>query len=129
MSRIKYNCDYCGKESSDKASHYKRTVRHYCGQQCYWDDRKENWKPEEQPTWKGGGMSAEDKALRVKARSDINHAIRDGKVERMPCLACGEEKSEAHHYDYNKPLEVEWFCKKHHEMLHHDNPELLQVQP
>ena len=29
-TRIKYNCEYCGKESSDKASHYNRKKNHFC---------------------------------------------------------------------------------------------------
>lgn len=51
---VYFNCDYCGKESVTKPSHYKRKKRHYCSTKCYAKDRKENWKPEEQPSWRGG---------------------------------------------------------------------------
>lgn len=37
---------------------------------------------------------------------------------QQPCLICGDEKSQAHHEDYNKPLEVIWLCDKHHKELH-----------
>ena len=52
------------------------------------------------------------------ARSAISNAIRDGRIIKKPCEVCGCEKSEAHHEDYSKPLEVKWLCRKHHMELH-----------
>jgi hypothetical protein len=49
-----------------------------------------------------------------KAHDTVNNAIRDGKLVRKPCEVCGNEKSQAHHEDYSKPLEVVWLCKPHH---------------
>jgi hypothetical protein len=51
---------------------------------------------------------------RVKAVQKVNNAIRDKRLFRKPCEVCGNQKSEAHHWDYSKPLEVSWFCKPHH---------------
>lgn len=51
---IYYNCDYCGKECYSSVSKYNRKERHYCSTKCYADDRKENWKPEEMQSYKGG---------------------------------------------------------------------------
>jgi hypothetical protein len=48
------------------------------------------------------------------AHITTGNAIRDGKLVRQPCEVCGKKKSEAHHEDYSKPLEVIWLCKKHH---------------
>lgn len=42
------------------------------------------------------------------------------KIVKLPCQVCGELKSEAHHKDYNKPLEVVWLCRKHHRELHNN---------
>ena len=33
--RISFNCDFCGNQSSDKPSHYRRKKRHFCSQRCY----------------------------------------------------------------------------------------------
>jgi hypothetical protein len=36
----------------------------------------------------------------------------------MPCEVCKETNVDAHHDDYNKPLDVRWLCKKHHREHH-----------
>ena len=58
---------------------------------------------------------------KVHARSFLNDRVRSGEIERLPCQKCGSEKSEAHHYKgYEKQnwLDVQWFCKKCHEIEH-----------
>ena len=52
---------------------------------------------------------------KVRARQKVYHAVKKGLLKRQPCW-CGVVKVEAHHFDYSKPLEVEWRCKKHHEI-------------
>jgi hypothetical protein len=52
------------------------------------------------------------------ARTAVGNAIRDGKLIRKPCEACGELKTQAHHDDYSKPLDVRWLCFKHHRQHH-----------
>jgi len=49
-----------------------------------------------------------------KARSTLNVALNRGIISKKPCFYCNNENVEAHHEDYNKPLEVIWVCKKHH---------------
>lgn len=48
----------------------------------------------------------------------IARALRAGTVLKQPCVICGETKSDAHHEDYTKPLDVIWFCRKHHAEHH-----------
>jgi len=52
------------------------------------------------------------------ARWAINHAVNRGCAQRFPCSICGEQRSEAHHVDYNKPLIVVWLCRKCHTIEH-----------
>jgi len=52
------------------------------------------------------------------ARAYLNTYLRRGKVNKTPCEVCGSERSEAHHEDYNKPLEVHWLCRDHHLEIH-----------
>jgi hypothetical protein len=45
--------------------------------------------------------------------------IKKGLLVRLPCEVCKtNEKVEAHHDDYTKPLEVRWLCRKHHQEHH-----------
>ena len=55
---------------------------------------------------------------KIKTRNITKYAIQTGIVVRLPCEVCGCEKSEAHHDDYSKPLEVKWLCKNHHAEIH-----------
>lgn len=49
------------------------------------------------------------------------NAITAGKIVKLPCEVCGDEKAEAHHDDYNKPLAVRWLCKRCHTDWHLNN--------
>jgi hypothetical protein len=52
------------------------------------------------------------------AQTELNDAVKAGRLERMPCEVCGDTKSHGHHPDYSKPLEVIWLCAKHHAEEH-----------
>src|SRR6187401_588540 len=51
---------------------------------------------------------------RTAARSAVGNAIRDGRLAQKPCEMCGEAKSQAHHENYARPLDVRWMCFKCH---------------
>lgn len=53
---------------------------------------------------------------KLQARYKLRYEVKMGRIEKLPCLECGNEKSEAHHEDYAKPLEVIWLCRKHHSL-------------
>lgn len=57
-------------------------------------------------------------SFKYKAREKLRDAVKLKKVFRKPCEVCGNQKSEGHHTDYSKPLEVRWLCRKHHMALH-----------
>ncbi len=55
------------------------------------------------------------------ARARVWMAIRHKILQIGSCkigIDC-KGRIEAHHDDYSKPLEIIWFCKKHHEKHHH----------
>jgi hypothetical protein len=124
-NQVYFECDYCGLSSSDKPSSYNRKKRHFCSMDCYSLFRKYLLPKEEQHRF-GTGFSKEEKTRRVKCRSDTNHAIRDGKLNRERCELCESKNSEAHHDDYNKPLSVRWLCFLCHRKWHKENPELIK---
>jgi hypothetical protein len=50
----------------------------------------------------------------------LQSALRRGLVVRQPCEVCGEEKTDAHHHDYDRPLAVKWLCRRHHVLAHRE---------
>ena len=77
--------------------------------------------------WKGGKskdnysyklIQKERYPERIKARDVVCHAIKDGRITRGNCGVCGKTNAEAHHEDYNKPLDIVWLCKEHHKQRH-----------
>lgn len=54
---------------------------------------------------------------RRRAQVMLNNAIRDGRIKAMPCFICGG-KAEAHHPNYDSPLDVVWLCPIHHKQAH-----------
>jgi len=120
-------CKECGKK--DVRENYQANKQHY---KKY--DRRRNQKPDRKKynskkskDWRleNPARSAELKnnwiknnELKRKAHIAVGNAIRDGKLKRVPCQACGDPKSEAHHHDYSKPLDVVWLCDFHHKQEH-----------
>ena len=130
--RISYLCEICQRVSWDKPSSFNKKDHHFCSQRCYSIYRKDLLPKEKQHAYKNGGYPEEEKKLRIRARSTLNHAIRDGKIKKIPCEVCGEINSQAHHGDYGKPLEVKWLCVGCHWEEHkiiYENPETLAPPP
>ena len=61
--------------------------------------------------------------IKEKARRAVMVALYYNEIERPgACSVCrAETKVEAHHEDYDKPLDVIWMCRKCHVALHVKN--------
>lgn len=59
---------------------------------------------------------------RYKCNMAVSNALKNGKLERLPCWVCGSEKVEAHHPNYDEPLSVVWLCAVHHKEIHLKHP-------
>jgi len=68
--------------------------------------------------WYRKYFSKEDKNKLKKCRAKLFWAIKSNKITRGECEVCGQKNTEAHHPDYDKPLDVIWLCKKHHTLIH-----------
>jgi len=53
-----------------------------------------------------------------RTRNTTNTEIRAGRMVKMPCVFCGNKKSESHHPDYSDPFNIVWLCRKHHNLMH-----------
>ncbi len=75
----------------------------------------------------------------VQAHHAVETAMRSGALERPDrCEKCGEtpplrrdggSQIEAHHDDYNRPLDVRWLCKRCHHAWHRDNKAVERTPP
>ena len=56
---------------------------------------------------------------RYAAHNALNNALRDGRIKRGRCAACGtSEDVHGHHEDYARPLDVTWLCASCHRLYH-----------
>ncbi len=62
--------------------------------------------------------SYESSGIKHNARRKLRYHIKKGYIKRLPCEVCNSLISQAHHFDYSKPLEVIWLCSKHHGERH-----------
>ena len=61
------------------------------------------------------------KKQRHCARKKVRYALQTGKLVRpVVCeyADCPDTPTEAHHPDYDYPLDVLWFCRRHHVECH-----------
>ena len=68
---------------------------------------------------------ATEKRHAVKRQARIKSLGRDKvyylkrhSLKPEPCERCGDDKSQAHHEDYSKPLDVMWLCSQCHADRH-----------
>lgn len=131
---IKRDCKECWK-AYVKANRMVRTeqYREYERSRANAPHRVEARKAYAQtPEGKAAGNRAkrafiERNPLKRAAHVMVGNALRDGRLVRQPCEACGE-CAQAHHDDYSKPLEVRWLCTTHHAEWHKHNTPLCPDQ-
>lgn len=54
----------------------------------------------------------------VWAQNALRSALKRGLVQATPCEVCGTQPAEAHHPDYDRPMVVQWLCRRHHRAAH-----------
>ena len=102
----KDTCSNCGNKVEDS-----RNGQRYC-KFCHAENMRKNRPKHFELT--------ELQRKKANCRSYLNVYIKRGKILKMPCSICGDINSEAHHDDYDKPLDIIWYCRKHH-LEHHKN--------
>lgn len=55
---------------------------------------------------------------KARAHNLLWKAIMRGDIVQQHCSRCGREDAHAHHYDYNRPLDVLWLCPGCHSQEH-----------
>ncbi len=62
----------------------------------------------------------EERYRMTAARTAARRAVTDGTIQPASCEVGRDCKGsvEMHHDDYDKPLEVRWLCRRHHQRWH-----------
>lgn len=58
---------------------------------------------------------------KIAAVDKVKYALKVAKLTKQSCEVCDVEKTQAHHDDYNKPLDIRWLCCQHHKLWHREN--------
>ena len=56
--------------------------------------------------------------LAAWAHAAFQSALKRGLISRQPCELCGDERTDAHHDNYDRPLTVRFLCRRHHKLAH-----------
>ncbi len=110
-------CKECAKKDSD--DNFKRKL-----QDPHWQikererQRKKEAKRRELGLVKPYNRKQQSPASRKEKYGEYTNAIKYGKLTPEPCEVCGKNKTQGHHEDYSKPLNVIWLCVRHHQDRH-----------
>lgn len=63
----------------------------------------------------------ENNPKKRRAHQAIKNEIRSNRLKKEPCSICGKPNVHAHHFDYDKPLDIIWLCPKCHSDWHKSN--------
>ncbi|KKQ63520.1 MAG: hypothetical protein US85_C0016G0016 [Candidatus Shapirobacteria bacterium GW2011_GWF1_38_23] len=96
-----YHCKECDRKMQ-VAQFYKRYTP---------EQRREMWN-------KATKKSRKTNPAMWSAGKIVYRAVSSGVLKRQSCFICGHDKTDAHHEDYSKPLEVVWLCRNCHITKH-----------
>lgn len=67
---------------------------------------------------KSNQLWAKNNKIKKRAHAIVQRAILVGEINKKPCVVCGDTKSEAHHENYNEPMNIVFYCRQHHQERH-----------
>jgi hypothetical protein len=73
-------------------------------------------------------LSDEEFRKKKLVNSMTNKAMAAGILTKQPCEVCGKLRVDAHHDDYNRPFDVRWLCRLHHNEHHRRIEKLTENQ-
>ena len=101
-----------------RKDHYRRNFERVNKKNAQWNEANQ----EAIRVWRNKRQNAAYSAKSATGIFNIYHlvkvAIRHGILTPERCRICNSVDVVAHHEDYKKPLDVLWYCHRHHLRLH-----------
>lgn len=115
-------CSTCKEPKPQTLEFYRRDrTNKTCGLMARCRTCEKKWKQDHYEEQKESQRRYREKRPRARrATGMVRDALASGALVRQPCEICGDEKAQAHHDDYSKPLDVRWLCHDHHVDFHRD---------
>jgi len=115
-------CKECNKK--DVNENYKKNIDHYKA----YEKTEKRKKSHNERSKKFCKKYRKLNPKKYKAHQIVNNSIRSGiLIKSKTCSECNSNYHiNAHHDDYNKPLEVRWLCSSCHNYWHKHNQALNQ---
>lgn len=119
-------CFTCQREREQYQMYYSTTECWTCARRAY----KAKWRKENKdymPNWRKENKTKYNEYFRNRYATEpefrekriVRTLGKANKIQHHLCEKCGSDnKIEAHHLDYAKPLELVWLCKKCHTEEH-----------
>lgn len=131
MAKVERQCSWCSESFLANSWDVNRGRGIYCSISCKsaYGRSLQDQSGVFNPAWKGGVAKINaDKKRRDWANANpqkkrahhlVERALDRGDLVRGPCAHCGAiGKVDAHHEDYEAPLDVTWLCRPCH-LKHH----------
>jgi ribosomal protein S27AE len=98
-------CDNCGRHYEARKDDVVSNRARFCGKSCH-------------ASVMARKIMGVSRQIQKSVYAEVEKAIESGKLIRQPCERCGELKTDAHHEDYGKSLDVIWLCRSCHVKRH-----------
>jgi ribosomal protein S27AE len=71
------------------------------------------------------------RAEKMKVHVRVSNAVKKGAIEKSDkcsiCRSDGGGRIVAHHFDYDKPMQVTWLCSRCHSIVHGSHSLLISI--
>lgn len=109
-------CNRC-EQTKDISNFYFRRLRNnyysLC-RECTKREKRKYYHENKHKLLKAKSLRAKNYPEKLIAKDKAKYYIK----KILPCRVCNSNKTERHHPDYSKPLEVIFLCHEHHIQLH-----------
>lgn len=116
------NCGECGAVFSVRTAEVNRGRGKFCSRKCASiASARAGKKFGSGPDHPNFVSVDADIPLKDNARQAVHYAVRKGRLTKpKECSRCGgKQRIQAHHKDYEKPLDVVWLCEQCHRQEHY----------